>query len=59
MSDSVPIVGLDELEKHVNALNDDPETPLNAKLFDDVELQLNGELWISLFIDWTVIQGPL
>ncbi|KAK3361224.1 hypothetical protein B0T24DRAFT_562819 [Lasiosphaeria ovina] len=38
--DTTPISGLDELEKHVDDLVQDPSIPLNAKLFDDVELQL-------------------
>ncbi|KAK3688641.1 hypothetical protein B0T22DRAFT_160263 [Podospora appendiculata] len=40
--DTLPITGLDELNKHLDDLVDDPSIPLNAKLFDDVELQLTG-----------------
>ena len=45
MSDTpdVPISGLDELEKHLDQVIVDPETQLDAKLLDDVELQLTGE----------------
>jgi len=41
--DNTPIDRLDELEKHLQVLKDVPETPLDAKLFDDVELQLTRE----------------
>lgn len=43
MSDTVPISGLEELEKHLDVLDEAPKTPLNSRLLDDVELQLNGE----------------
>ena len=42
--DSLPITGLEELQNHLQRLVEDPETPLEAKLFDEVELQLNGKL---------------
>ncbi|KAL3420065.1 hypothetical protein PVAG01_08564 [Phlyctema vagabunda] len=39
--ENVPIAGLDDLDQHLNELLATPdETTLNAKLFDDVELQL-------------------
>ncbi|KAK3950562.1 hypothetical protein QBC32DRAFT_326031 [Pseudoneurospora amorphoporcata] len=38
--DNIPITGLDDLTAHMDALIADPSTPLNAKLFDDIELQL-------------------
>jgi hypothetical protein len=38
----IPITGLEELESHLKQIADNPETPLNAKLFDEVELQLTG-----------------
>ncbi|GKT51532.1 uncharacterized protein ColSpa_11713 [Colletotrichum spaethianum] len=38
---TVPISGLDELKKHLDDLVSAPETPLEPKLLDDVELQLN------------------
>ncbi|KAK3389457.1 hypothetical protein B0H63DRAFT_99256 [Podospora didyma] len=38
--DTTPISGLDELDRHLDDLVQDPTLPLNAKLFDDVELQL-------------------
>jgi hypothetical protein len=41
----IPITGLEELESHVQHLLEAPETPLDAKLFDEVELQLTGELF--------------
>ncbi|TVY57543.1 hypothetical protein LCER1_G002856, partial [Lachnellula cervina] len=36
----IPITGLEELESHLKHIVDDPDTPLNANLFDEVELQL-------------------
>ncbi|KAF6791052.1 hypothetical protein CSOJ01_14428 [Colletotrichum sojae] len=39
-ADSLPISGLDELAKHLDDLVSSPETPLQPKLLDDVELQL-------------------
>lgn len=38
----MPISGLDELERHLQELLDSPDTLLNAKLFDEVSLQLTG-----------------
>ncbi|EFQ33811.1 uncharacterized protein GLRG_08955 [Colletotrichum graminicola M1.001] len=38
---TVPVSGLEELKKHLDELVSAPETPLNPKLLDDVELQLN------------------
>lgn len=40
--EELPITGLEELEKHVEILLEAPDTPIDAKLFDEVELQLNG-----------------
>ena len=42
---------LDELENHVETLVAKPETQIDAKLFDDVELQLTREFYflISIF----------
>lgn len=42
MDEQVRIAGLGDLEAHLEQLVDDPQTPLNAKLFDDIELQLTG-----------------
>ncbi|MCV5390152.1 hypothetical protein OFC62_36125, partial [Escherichia coli] len=44
-SEMAPVLGIEELESHLDQLVAEPETPLNAKLIDDVELQLNGECW--------------
>jgi len=41
--EEVPVTGLDELETHLRQLLEDPETPVDAKLFDEVGLQLTGE----------------
>jgi hypothetical protein len=38
----VPITGLEELDKHLDELVDNPSIELNAKLLDHVELQLTG-----------------
>jgi hypothetical protein len=43
--DSIPISGLSELELHMDILAEAPDTPVNAKLFDEVELQLTGKLF--------------
>lgn len=43
--ENAPIDGLELLEKHLNVLVQKPETPFDAKLFDDVELQLTRK-WI-------------
>jgi len=40
--DSVPVRGLDEFDRHLDDLIQDPTLELNAKLFDDIELQLTG-----------------
>jgi hypothetical protein len=40
--ESIPISGLDELDKHLDDLIQDVNLALNPKLFDDVELQLTG-----------------
>lgn len=41
--EDVPITGLAGLEKHLQQLAEEPDTPLDAKLFDEVELQLTGK----------------
>jgi hypothetical protein len=41
--DGIPVTGLDELEEHMTTLAEAPDTPVNTKLFDDVELQLTGK----------------
>lgn len=46
--DSLPITGLEELQNHLQRILEDAETPLEAKLFDEVELQLNGKLTLVL-----------
>jgi hypothetical protein len=46
--EEIPITGLEELERHVQHLVEAPETPLDAKLFDEVELQLTGKLFPRL-----------
>ncbi|OIW32279.1 hypothetical protein CONLIGDRAFT_264658 [Coniochaeta ligniaria NRRL 30616] len=38
--ETVPVTGLEELDKHLDELVEDPTIDLNAKLFDHVELQL-------------------
>ncbi len=40
--ENAPITGLAELDAHLDQLVEDPALPLNAKLIDDVELQLTG-----------------
>ena len=43
----IPITGLEELESHLKHIIDEPDTPLNADLFDEVELQLTGMYTLS------------
>jgi hypothetical protein len=51
--EEIPVHGLEELERHVQQLAEAPETPLNAKLFDEVELQLNGKFFhFSAHLGW-------
>jgi hypothetical protein len=42
-SDTIPVTGVDDLENHLNELLSDTTLALQAKLFDDVELQLTGK----------------
>lgn len=46
--ENAPIDGLEALERHLNVLVEKPETPFDAKLFDDVELQLTRKWKVSL-----------
>ncbi|KAI1813279.1 hypothetical protein GGS20DRAFT_488073 [Poronia punctata] len=39
-TDTIPVTGVDDLEKHLDQLINDPTIALNDKLFDHVELQL-------------------
>jgi hypothetical protein len=47
--ETVPVTGLDELDTHLDELVEDPNIPLNAKLFDHVELQLTGMACLPVF----------
>ncbi|KAI3319536.1 hypothetical protein HD806DRAFT_539230 [Xylariaceae sp. AK1471] len=42
-TDTIPVSGVDELEKHLDQLMSDPTLPPDNKLFDDVELQVTGK----------------
>lgn len=42
--DAIPLTGVDELDLHLDQLLQDPSLALNAKLFDNVQLQLRGNL---------------
>jgi hypothetical protein len=57
--EEIPVTGLEELESHLQQLVDAPDTPLNAKLFDEVELQLTGKLrlWLIVFVLWEETVG--
>ncbi|KAI0451376.1 hypothetical protein F5B21DRAFT_516779 [Xylaria acuta] len=39
-TDSIPVLGVDDLEKHLDQLASDPALPPDNKLFDHVELQM-------------------
>lgn len=41
--DAPLVVGIEELEAHLHELSQAPDTPLQAKLFDGVELQLTSK----------------
>lgn len=41
-TDTIPVTGVEELEKHLDELLSDPTLLPTPKLFDDVELQLTG-----------------
>jgi hypothetical protein len=41
-TETIPVSGVDDLEKHLDQLMDDPTLPPDNKLFDDVELQMTG-----------------
>lgn len=45
--DNVPISRLDELLAHLEELRSNPETPINERLFDEVELQLTGSYHLN------------
>lgn len=48
--ENAPIDGLEALERHLKVLIEKPETPFDAKLFDDVELQLTRKWIVFLFV---------
>lgn len=41
-TETIPVTGVDDLEVHLDQLMDDPTLSPDAKLFDDVELQMTG-----------------
>lgn len=43
MGDTAPVTGVEELEKHLVALSESPETSLREGLIDEVVLQLTGK----------------
>ncbi|TRX93605.1 hypothetical protein FHL15_005577 [Xylaria flabelliformis] len=43
-TDTIPVSGVDDLEKHLDQLVSDPTLPPDSKLFDHVELQMTGTL---------------
>ena len=47
--EDIPITGLEELESHLQQLMEIPDsTSVDAKLFDEVELQLTGTYFSCL-----------
>lgn len=48
--DDTPIFKLEELEAHLQDLVKSPDTPIDTKLFDAVELQLTGMCYLLLYI---------
>jgi hypothetical protein len=57
--DDVPIWGLDKLENHLDQVAGALDTPLEDKLFDDVELQLTGKPRFLFFFSGIVIESGL
>lgn len=58
--ENAPIDGLEALERHLNVLVEKPETPFDAKLFDDVELQLTRKWKVSLLsAGWNKTAWPI
>lgn len=49
---NMPISGLAELEAHLHQLLADASLPFNAKLLDDVELQLTGKSALCNIESW-------
>lgn len=49
ITEGFPVSGADDLENHLQQLLETPDTPLNGKLLDDVELQLTGKYHILDF----------
>jgi hypothetical protein len=47
--DGIPVTGSEELESHLQILLQSPDTPLDAKLFDEVSLQLTGTLHLTVY----------
>lgn len=47
------ITGLDDLDQHIQEILQAPDAPLNAKLFDEVELQLTGTS--DIFLIWLFV----
>lgn len=45
--DNASITGLDQLHAHLDELLADASKPFDAKIFDDVELQLTGTLYLT------------
>jgi len=46
MAEGLPVTGLEDLTRHLQQLSKDLDTPLDAKLFDEVELQLTGKFFL-------------
>lgn len=53
MDETIPVTGVDELDKHLDELIADPTIPSNIKLFDDVTLQLTRKFSIYKFFIWS------
>ena len=53
MDDNRPIDRIGELEQHIQELIETPETQIDAKLFDDIELQLTRKVFV--FNDQTLV----
>lgn len=59
-TDTIPVSGVQELDKHLDELLVDPTLSLTPRLFDDVELQLTGRLtYLVSRTDRILIKSPI
>jgi hypothetical protein len=57
--EEIPITGLEELERHLQKLLEDPDAPVDVKLFDEVELQLTGRFELFVCLSLCLVGQPV